>query len=277
MTTVKTSLWAGLWSVALACGTPLTPAAEGPAAETPSPAASSSLRVVSWNVEFLDAPGRGRNGRSAEQLGSMARDLAALEADIVVLQEVASAEAVQALVGEDWTVQVESRRSDQRLAFALRPGLDAAFSELPELSVSGGLRRGLVAQVGELQVLNVHLKAGCQWDPLTRGETCQTLGEQAQVLETWLDARASEPVLIVGDFNRQLTTDDELWRALDDGEPSGLRLTAPLLDQRDQCPGSRHRHPIDHAVATAQVGDLVARQAPVQGSDHCPIVVEIDG
>ena len=123
MTTVKTSLWAGLWSVALACGTPLTPSAEGPAAETPSPAASSSLRVVSWNVEFLDAPGRGRNGRSAEQLGSMARDLAALEADIVVLQEVASAEAVQA-IAQKWMAFTDVIISEKAAAMEQKRDVD---------------------------------------------------------------------------------------------------------------------------------------------------------
>lgn len=257
-----------LWSllVLTACGSAPPPPA------TPSPA--QELTIATWNVEFLAAAGKGRNPRTHEQLDGMSRWLRGFDADVIVLQEVSDVAVAESLLGSGWTVRAEERPSDQRVLIAVREGHEVAFSELEALAVGGGLRRGVVAEVDGVTVLGLHLKAGCQWDPLDRGEDCQTIGAQVEVLERWLDARAGEPVVLVGDFNRQLTAEDAVWQALDDGEPAGLALTAPLLGAAEACPGSRRRHPIDHLVVNGALS-ATAEQKAAKGSDHCPVLARV--
>ena len=253
-----------------------------PPSTNPQPSSSSAsstagpLRIATWNVEWLDGrEGRGTRPRSSGDFAALADVVSGVEADVWTFQEVLDEQAVRRLVGADWTVYVEQRRADQRVAMAVRPGLNATFSEVSEISVGrSGLRRGVVARVDDVDIMGIHLKAGCQWDPLDRGEDCQTVGRQLEAVEEWLDSRPGVAV-VIGDYNRQLTGRDDGWRGLNDGTP--VPLVAPLLDASDDCPGSRHRHPIDHVVVRGIAsGAVSAHQVRNSASsDHCPVVVDL--
>jgi endonuclease/exonuclease/phosphatase family metal-dependent hydrolase len=262
-----------LFLAMMACSPPVSPPAQR--AAVPSPG-RGSMRVATWNVEWLDGrEGRGVRPRSASDYAALAAVVSGVEADVWSFQEVLDETAVRRLVGPDWTVYVESRRADQRVAMAVRPGLTATFSEVEDISVGRrGLRRGVVATVDGVDILGIHLKAGCQWDPLDRGDDCVTVGRQLEEVEEWLDGRTGTAV-VIGDWNRQLTGRDAGWLNLNDGTP--VPLVAPLLDASDDCPGSRHRHPIDHAVVRGITeSDVRARQVrDAASSDHCPVVVDL--
>lgn len=234
------------------------------------------MRVATWNVEWLDGrEGRGIRPRSASDYSKLAAVVSEVNADVWTFQEVLDEQAVRRLVGADWTVYVEDRRADQRVAMAVRPGLNATFSEVSDIAVGrSGLRRGVVATVDGVDIMGIHLKAGCQWDPLDQGEDCETVGRQIEQVEEWLDTRPGT-ALVIGDWNRQLTGRDDGWRELNDGTPQPL--VAPLLDASDACPGSRHRHPIDHVVVRG-IADSGVRARQVRdaaSSDHCPVVVDL--
>lgn len=247
-------------------------------APSPSPSSSvgSNLRVGTWNVEWLDGrEGSGIRPRSASDFAELAAVVRDVDADVWTFQEVLDEDAVRRLVGPDWTVYVEDRRAEQRVAMAVRPGLTAEFSEVADVSVGrSGLRRGVVATVDGVDIMGIHLKAGCQWDPLDRGADCETVSRQLQEVEEWLDSRTGT-AMVIGDFNRQLTGRDDGWRGLNDGTP--VPLVAPLLDAPDDCPGSRHRHPIDHVVVrgVADTGVRARQVRDAASSDHCPVVVDV--
>ena len=255
----------------------------GPAADAPTtavaPVAPTELReltVGTWNVEWLDSQvGAGRQPRNERDYAELARIVASADADVWAFQEVADAAAVERIVPDGWTVRVEERRAEQRVAFAIRPGLPARFSENTDIGLGrSGLRNGLVASVAGVDMMTIHLKAGCQWDPFERSDDCRTVGEQLERVDHWLDAAAG-PAMVIGDYNRQLSADDESWAVLNDGDPGPV--TAPLLGARNQCHGSRARHPIDHAVVRGLPASAVQAEqlSDAASSDHCPVVVTL--
>ena len=75
-------------------------------------------------------------------------------------------------------------------------------------------------------------------------------------LEAWIDARWREgtPLVVLGDFNRAMDRHgprDHLWRALDDGDPPGLKLYRLPNGRESACwrgTSRHHRHPIDFFV-----------------------------
>lgn len=232
------------------------------AAGAPPPAAT--LRLASWNLDWLIAPaqfaalapacvpeGVDHHGRRsipcdvAAHLERGAADYAALagiarglDADVVALQEV-DGEAAARLVFPGYSFCFTGGPAVQNTGFALRKGLPYRCGpDVLPLSLGDELRRG--AQVvlwpgtrRELHLLGVHLKSGCARGSLGRGEkACRRLAEQAPRLADWVraEARAGHAYAVMGDFNRDLRAeslrgDSGLLHALDEALPG-----APLLD-----------------------------------------------
>jgi hypothetical protein len=109
-------------------------------------------------------------------------------------------------------------------------------------------------------------------------------------LEAWIDARAREetPYVVVGDFNRHLGREDDLWRELDDGDPPGVRLLDAGAGQRPPCWDRRHREYIDHIVLGGESASWLVPGSFAQVvyspedaawraklSDHCPILADL--
>ena len=152
---------------------------------------------------------------------------------------------------------------------------------------------------GMLRLLNVHLKSRCFTKSLQKppNRHCQKLARQVKPLEAWIDARWREgtPFVVLGDFNRAMDRygpSDHLWRAVDDGDPSGLKLDRLPVGREPTCwrgTSRHHRHPIDffvfgrrawQKVDAASFRQLVwtgADADPRRGlpSDHCPITVDL--
>ena len=224
-------------------------------ARTGSSGSADSLKLATWNLEWLIAPeefkalkkhctpadepppGRARQipcdvayelQRGARDFRALAHYASVLDADVVALQEVDGVSAAR-LVFPGYDFCFTSRPQVQNTGFAIRAGLPHRCDpDLHTLSRRDRLRRGahVVIYPGEpreLHLLSVHLKSGCSRDPLNSpSKACAELAGQVPALEAWVDARAlaGERFAVLGDFNRDLL-----------GEPGPARAAGGQLIQ----------------------------------------------
>lgn len=256
----------------------------------------ASLRIASWNMQFLDVPGRGPDKRSAADYEALARYAAEIDAQVIAVQEVASVEAL-ALVfpKEKYGYYLAQRGGAQRSGFVYKKRFRVVVHpDLNELSLDD-LRAGadiglMVEPERELRLLSVHLKAFCVTGALTRDDKdCKKLNAQLPALEAWIDARARDgvPFVVLGDFNRALAQPrDALFAELDDHEPASLNLTQAGPHVSSAC-GGRKKPAVDHVLLGSPHGFLspshfeempyseLDRSEGRKLSDHCPIRVTL--
>ncbi|MBN8902111.1 MAG: hypothetical protein J0H57_13850, partial [Rhodospirillales bacterium] len=139
----------------------------------------------------------------------------------------------------------------------------------------------------DLRLLAVHLKRGCQDQPLARSKrrACVELRAQLAPLQDWIAARQREGVAfaLLGDFNRWMDGRDRFL--------SQLRTAAPLLrateGRSSPCWGNEAF--IDHILLGGAARDwLVPDSLRVltyrergdgwrdRLSDHCPVSIRLD-
>lgn len=281
-------------------------------------AEARELRLASWNMEWLtsrqEAVPPNVKVRTEEQFAAMRRYAAMLDADVIAVQEVDGAEiAAKVLPPEVYDLRFTDEKSDdggpevQRVGFAVRKSADitvkavAPMSSLDRPSCGRTAREGLDMTLevdGQpLRLLVVHLKSGCQRDPITVGNLCSclTLSEQAQILQEWASRRQSEgvPFAILGDFNRVLEKDyngkitgDSVWGAIN---RYGVKLHDAGFKRDTACWGAPHGPTfIDHVLLDDKAWKLakegttfrecVFNEPKHDGtglSDHCPVYVEL--
>lgn len=182
--------------------------------------------------------------------------LATRGSDVVLVQEVGSAEALRAVLPPGYRVLCATTRDDaQNLAIAVRESFAPPAMRCEEVrslsledepDIGRPLRRGLAlsfVRAGErFIVLTVHLKAGCPVGPADRSADghCRLLARQVPRLEAWIEARAAagEPFAVIGDWNRDLEAEVRGgFRARNDGSdragparPDQIRNVFPELD-----------------------------------------------
>jgi len=302
----------------------------------PAPPPAGRLTLATWNLDWLIQPATfdelariclARGGRARGEQRTIPCDLVpdgrwgeadlvrlrsfatTIAADVVALQEVDGIAAARLVFpGHDFCFT--DRPHVQNVGFAIRPGIahrcNADYRELglADNDVRWGADVTLFPGTGrEMRLLAVHLKSGCNRDPLTADRfACRVLQRQVPVLEAWIDARAREgvPFAVLGDFNRRFdrefapgrTASGEIiamWPEIDDGEPPEADLVNPgaapaAVACRQQDPV---RPPIDHILLSASLG-----RAAVPGSyrmwpyprgavagrwpDHCMFSVSLD-
>ena len=264
----------------------------------PAPgAAVETVEIATWNLAWLHGQdGKGAIRRYEADYARLRAYAARLDADVVALQEVADEDAAARVFDPAlYTVAMSMERDAQRTGFAYKKELAVTrYPDLVELDV-GGLRRGvdIGVRIGnqELRLLAVHLKSGCFSGALGRDRAaCAKLGRQIPALEAWIDARERQGVAfaVLGDFNRRLSRDDEVWRALDDRDPVAADLTLLTEGRRSRCWNGKYPDLIDHIVLDAQAAawlvpgsfeQIVYDQADARHratlSDHCPISVRL--
>ncbi len=296
-------------------------------------AAAEPVTIATWNLEWMMAPatfdalaarclGHGlRAGGSDraipcdivpqarwndEDLARLRAFAATLPIDVIALQETDGPDAAKQVL-PDHAFCFTKRLHVQNVGFAIRPGVpfrcnpDYRALGLPDNQVRWGA--DLTIYPGgprEVRLLAVHLKSGCNRDPLTfPREDCRMLQRQVPILEAWIDrrARAGSAFAVVGDFNRRFDRESKpardafdkiaaMWPEIDDGQPAGADLLDAGADHGGIGCNNGHgvRMPIDHLV----LGRRLARRY-VAGSfrvwdyptgprwpDHCVISIELD-
>jgi endonuclease/exonuclease/phosphatase family metal-dependent hydrolase len=255
------------------------------------------VEIATWNLAWLHGQdGKGTIARREADYARLRAYAARLDADIVALQEVGGEDAAARVLDPAvYAFAIAGQRDAQRTGFAYRRSLSVTrHADLVELDV-GGLRHGVDITVhlggSDLRLLAVHLKSGCFDGALGRGgKACAKLLDQLPALEAWIDAREREgvPFAVLGDFNRRLRQDDEVWRELDDRHPVPADLTLVTGGQRSRCWNGKYPDYIDHIVLDAQAAawlvpgsfeqmlyDPADARYRATLSDHCPISVRL--
>ncbi len=263
----------------------------------PPAAAQDAIRLATWNMEWLtDRTSPAGEPRSAADYARFAHYAQTLDADVVALQEVDGPEAAAHVFDPaEYAFFFEPGDNLQRTGFAVRRTLtvtdDPDYVELR--TGNDRLRAGTVITVtvgGQpIRLMSVHLKSGCFDRPLaTDQDACNGLRPQIPVLEAWIDRQAAGtvPFAVLGDWNRRLNTPgDEVWAAIDDGDPADADLTKVTEGRTSACENGRYPDYIDHLVLDRRatgwlVPESFRQQVYDAGetaklSDHCPISVEL--
>ncbi len=248
-----------------------------------------TLRVATWNIEHLSASDNtGCKPRSAKDIQALKQYAQSLNADVIALQEVASAAAVQQVFSEqDWHIVMSDRAdsktytcrksgnksTQQKIAFVVKKPLtiDKVVQHSAFSAVKPGLRNGLEIQLthqGEaLHLLNVHLKSGCFVDDYQRSdkEACKLLSKQAPILDNWVEekAKAKTDFIVLGDFNHRLTAPyNRLSRDLyfpqgaANAQPNNVDK-APVFNANQMLTGCHPYYPapIDHILVAKAMQD----------------------
>ena len=306
------------WYRLLAAATLLAAAATARAAPT-------TVKLATWNMEWFLTPAtfnelkgdctrddrsHRRNPRSipcdvaatlersATDLAGMARVARTLDADVIAVEEVdgpAAARQVFPRHGFCFT----AGRVVQNTGFAIRRGVPfRCGGDLMALSLGDELRRGATVVLypdtpRELTLLAVHLKSGCQRQPLdSRAQACGRLALQAPALHQWVASQqqAGHRFAVLGDFNRDLLAEraDGLWMRLGANSPeTALVNTASRAAFRNCYAGQTHTGYIDYillgnTLAPALVSGSFERLTysatdawRLKLSDHCPVAIRL--
>ena len=261
-------------------------------------ASAADLKVATWNMEWLTARLAGDPALPADVQPKSPADVQGLRAyalelnaDVVAVQEVDGPGIAAAVFPPDrYDLLFTDDRVIQRVGVAVRRGIavrrnaDLAGLDLypgAQFHLRSGLDITLDLPSGPLRLLAVHLKTGCQRDPLdtSRRPQCATLRGQVPVVAGWIAQRRREgvPFVVLGDFNRWMDDKDDMLAAFEAAAP----LVQATAGHDSPCWGGAHF--IDHILAggaarawldPASLRVLVYREGPDRKehlSDHCPV------
>ena len=210
-------------------------------ANAKSDTSGTTLRMATWNLEWLIAPREFREltatclprnaspgnraryipcnvadelQRSEADFRALRKVATELDADVIALQEVDGPLAARKVFPKH-EFCFTKRPGVQNNGFAIRKGIPFRCApDVESLSLGGRVRSGshLVLYPDdrrEIHLLSVHLKAGCPRRPLDDPRRdCATLAKQVPLLEAWIDeqAAAGRKFAILGDFNHDFST-----------------------------------------------------------------------
>ena len=276
------------------------------------PPAGSELTVATWNVEHLAYPmSAGCVPRTERQIRQLQRYAERVNADIFALQEVASIDALALVFPKsDWQLFISDRpdsesyecrdsgapSTQQKTAFAVKKHINVLGAESrSEFGLDDpGLRYGLVltvdSPIGELRMLNVHMKSGCFVDDFSREETeaCELYARQAPVLDAWIEEgeRLGQPYVVLGDFNHRLSAPYNAMTRLLSDNSDGSRSS--LVNQTGHLTACHPYYPApidmifaghldDPALAMTPIVHVFENMDPDQMlSDHCAVSLQIE-
>lgn len=253
-------------------------------------ALADELKVATWNIYWLGD--NKYNQRTSEDYRQLQHSAQQLNADVIALQEVGSADDARKVLGNDYAYYFSTRDADQRVGFAVKKTSDLTvdFSEYKALGV-GNVRYGADLTVSRnnksLRLLGVHLKSGCFSQSLSpdelnalptktdrdkyRSRSCHKLANQIQPLEDWVDQRAREnqPYMLLGDFNRRFDSEERdrleehagVWSALDDPENHNEDLLRLNANRTPQCWNSKYKDYIDHIIVDQNAAKLLKKDS----------------
>ncbi len=270
-----------------------------------SQAHTETLKISTWNLNWLTIRSHAEanlpadvHTRAPEDFDRLAAYATKLNADVVAFQEVDGPDtAARIFDPARYTILTIDERVTQRVGLAVRRDIlvtrNPDYTALDvEPAARFPLRHGLDATLTlpgnqKLRILVVHLKTGCQTDPLATSHRpqCTLLAAQIPPLAAWAAARQREgvPFLLMGDFNRVLDDPEELGAALAQAAP----LTRVTEGHANPCwdgdPFIDHIFAGGPARAWVQPDSLrvqIYRETEERWkqhlSDHCPVSVKLD-
>ena len=272
------------------------------------PAWAQDFKIATWNIAWLTTKPAGhpdlprdltiRTEPDFVRLRAYAERLAA---DVIALQEVdgpLAAARVFDSTAYDFHFPAES--DVQRAGFAWRKGLNVTRN--PDLmaldlrpTARRSLRRGVdITLHGEngarLRLLSIHLDGGCSQGSVRQpnNSDCQSLGQQAHILADWIADRRREniPFVILGDFNRRFSRDDDMLSILNTA--SSMRRATEGFSNPCWSRDGQGRAFIDHILLGLRAADWLIKDSfrvfsyterdPALRdviSDHCPISIRL--
>ncbi len=163
--------------------------------------ASSKIRVMTWNLEWLS------ERTLPERIRRIQKVLADAKPDAIMFQEIESQAALQRVLPNGWKIwMADSARENQELAFAAAPGIQFSEASLvftsPDLDNAFPGRRDVIrAKVTkggrDIVLYGLHLKsrAPARWTTNSRRT------EAAELLVKEIQRRRESDFVILGDFN----------------------------------------------------------------------------
>jgi endonuclease/exonuclease/phosphatase family metal-dependent hydrolase len=256
-----------------------------------------TLKVATWNLSWLNrANGTGVVQRTDADYARLARYADLLAADVVAIQEVDGEGALRRVFDDAvYDFHLAGQGVVQRTGFAYRSTLQVTpNSDYAALHV-GGLRAGadltVMLKNESVRLLGVHLKAGCSVQSLsTPIKACKQLNYQLAALEAWIDARAAanEAFIVLGDFNRRMSTGEAFYTELDDGRPETADLTLATDGHSSPCWGGGLPQFVDHILLSREATpwlvpgsfsvltyDAADESFKATLSDHCPVSISL--
>ncbi len=268
-------------------------------------AGAAPVKLATWNLDWLTAPGRVAADlpddvqiRPEADFARLRGYAARLNADVIAFQEVDGvAAAARVFDPARYTLLTTDEDVVQRVGLAVRHGI--AVRRNPDLTAldveslaAHRLRDGLDVTLvfpgnAKLRVLVIHLKAGCDTDRLagSRRPACAQLARQIPVLAAWVRDRAAEGAayMLAGDFNRVLDAPEEMGETLAKAAP----LTRVTEGKSNPCwEGDAF---IDHILLGGKAAAWLVPDSlrvmtyeetdPAQKphlSDHCPVSVRLN-
>jgi endonuclease/exonuclease/phosphatase family metal-dependent hydrolase len=240
-----------------------------------------SLRIATWNLEWLVSPRTARDSLNdcddgkraalpcdaARSLRRDSGDRAALraqarrlDADVIAFQEVEN-EATATSLFRGYRICITTTAGVQQVGFAVRRQLPQRCEVPLPLDDAHRTRPAAVLKLfpdspHELTLLAVHLKSGCSTQPIPdtadKDSACGILAGQVEKLAAWVDGqwRAGQRFILLGDFNRAgPNAADPFWRRLD---PLGVLHNAAEGSLFRNCfTGQPFYQAIDHILVDA--------------------------
>lgn len=247
---------------------------------------AASLHIATWNVEHLNEENdSGCIPRNDDDYDYIAGRIADLNADVVAIQEVESADAAYRVFPKSEWVVVMSDRPNNRGSEGGAICWGTQDKRLRHQATGVAIRRNVNYEINpsyahlagdnpnqrwgtditihgsgtSFRVLSVHLASGC-WGPeqdedTGRSDICETLQSQVARLSEWINERNSnsEAFVVLGDFNRRLALANDWASAQLLGAAKNTTLvTASVRDgmaQDDWC-DARYPDLIDHILVS---------------------------
>jgi endonuclease/exonuclease/phosphatase family metal-dependent hydrolase len=169
------------------------------------------------------------------------------------------------------------------MALDLRPTARRSLRRGADITLHG-------ANGARLRLLSIHLDGGCAQGSIRQPNSsdCQNLGQQAQILAEWITERRREntPFVILGDFNRRFSREDDMLPLLNAASP--MRRATEGFSNPCWSRDGQGRPFIDHILLGLRAADWLVKDSfrvfsynerdPAMRdviSDHCPISVRL--
>jgi endonuclease/exonuclease/phosphatase family metal-dependent hydrolase len=268
-----------------------------------SAAESSGLKITAWNLQWFPGktPSGGTPAENAAHIAAVISELKAIDADILLLQEIRDPAALQEIVKAipEYSLDIVSDfRGNLEVAILTRApakateGFMQAFEEREEANPPRGFAYATVMLTDEsvLVVYSVRLKSnsgGIEETTPKREESARQLIAHCNGLKERFEKEGKEFFAVIGgDFNSDPT--NEKW-AEDDTlsmmQDAGFRWAGQGVDHKELISWlTDGRYPdavFDHMIVMAPEGYEVSQSSTHKTdrsvSDHRAVVLELTG